>query len=118
MGNNNIEQKLESEFQSKLIKRLKEIFRKCIILKNDPNYIQGIPDLLIIYYKSWAMLECKAHKDAPHRPNQDYYVELANSLSFGRFIYPENMEDVIEEMRIFFNQQFLKKENINNDNLE
>lgn len=31
----------ESEFQAKLIKKLKELFKGCIILKNDPEYLQG-----------------------------------------------------------------------------
>ena len=51
--------KLERDFQSRLIKELKQIFKGCIIMKNDSSYIQGIPDLLILYRDKWAALEVK-----------------------------------------------------------
>ena len=92
----------ENEFQPKLIKRLESEFPGCIILKNDPNYIQGIPDLSIFYKNRWAMLECKRSANEPHQPNQDDYVEQANEMSFARFVYPENMEEVIDELQQAF----------------
>ena len=93
---------LESKFQAELIKELKERFPGCIVLKNDPNYIQGIPDLLILYGKRWAALECKKSKDAPMRPNQSYYVKRMNKMSFSRFIFPENKEEVLRELQSAF----------------
>lgn len=89
----------ENKFQSDLIKELKNIFPGCVIVKNDPNYIQGIPDLLILFNNRWAALECKKEKTAKHRPNQDYYVEHMNDMSYASFIYPENKEDVINELQ-------------------
>lgn len=89
---------LESKFQSKLIKELKERFPGCIVLKNDPTYIQGIPDLLILYNDKWASLEVKRQENAKHRPNQDYYVEKMNDMSFSAFIFPENKEDVLHDL--------------------
>lgn len=89
---------LESAFQSALIKELKKRFPGCIILKNDPRYKQGIPDLLFLYKNKWAALECKQSKSSKHQPNQDHWVELMNNMSFAKFIYPENKEDVINEM--------------------
>lgn len=86
---------LESAYQRGLIKRLKERYPGCIILKNDPNYIQGMPDLIILYGERWAMLEVKASKKAAHQPNQDYWINKANTLSFAAFIYPENEEEVL-----------------------
>ena len=65
--------KLERIFQSELIKELKELFPGCIILKNDPTYIQGIPDLLILFEDKWAALEVKKSITASHRPNQEFY---------------------------------------------
>lgn len=94
--------KLESKFQSDLIKELREIFPKCIILKNDAGYFQGIPDLLILWNNHWAALECKKDERAPHRPNQDYYVKLLNDMSFASFIYPENKEEVLYELQRSF----------------
>lgn len=92
----------ENKFQSDLIKELKKLFPGCIVLKNDPNYIQGIPDLLILYGKRWASLECKKSADAPARPNQPYYVKRMNKMSFSRFIFPENKEEVLRELQSAF----------------
>lgn len=92
----------ENKFQGDLIKDLKSLFPGCIVLKNDPNYIQGIPDLLILYGKKWATLECKKSKDAPVRPNQAYYVKRMNKMSFSRFIFPENKEEVLRELQSAF----------------
>lgn len=93
---------LESTFQTKLIKELKTIFPDCIILKNDPDYIQGFPDLTILYNDRWALLECKRSATEHHQPNQDYYISLADSMSFGRFIYPENKEEVLYDLQQAF----------------
>lgn len=90
--------KKESEFQSNLIDELKERFPGCIVVKTDAGFIQGIPDLIILFNDKWAMLECKKSKDAKHRPNQDYYVDLLNKLSFSAFIYPENKESILDGM--------------------
>ncbi len=92
----------ESEFQSELIKELKNEFPGCIILKNDPNYIQGIPDLLILYRDKWAALECKKEENSHHQPNQDFYIELMNGMSFAKFIYPENKEEILDELQRSF----------------
>ena len=91
--------RLERDFQSKLIKELKVLFKGCVIIKNDPNYIQGIPDLLILYNDRWAALEVKKSRTAHHQPNQEYYVEMMNRMSFAAFIYPENKEDVLYELQ-------------------
>ena len=93
---------LENKFQSQLIKEIKHRFPGCIVMKNDANYIQGIPDLSILYKDKWATLECKKGKKAKHRPNQDYYVEKMNGMSFSAFIYPENKEDVLNELERSF----------------
>lgn len=93
---------LESQFQSKLVKELKHMFPGCIVLKNDPNYLQGIPDLSVFYRDSWAMLEVKGSEKANHRPNQDHYIGVTNEMSFARFIYPENKEEVLHELQHAF----------------
>lgn len=91
--------KLERDFQAKLIKEIKQIFKGCIVMKNDSSYIQGIPDLLILYRDKWAALEVKKSATASHRPNQEYYVELMDEMSFASFIYPENKEEVLYELQ-------------------
>lgn len=93
---------LENKFQSKLIKELKKIFPGCIVMKNDSSYIQGIPDLLVLYKNKWASLEVKKSANASKRPNQQYYVDLMNKMSFARFISPENKEEILNELRKTF----------------
>lgn len=91
--------KLESKFQAALIRRLQATFPGCIVIKNDPTYIQGIPDLLVLYNDTWAALECKRSSRASHRPNQDYYVKRMDNMSFAAFIFPENEDEVIEALK-------------------
>ena len=96
------EDKLEKVFQRKLIKQLKEKYPGCLVLKTDPNHIQGIPDLVILHGPRWAALECKRNAQAKHRPNQDYYVEKMNKMSFARFIFPENKKEVLHDLQSTF----------------
>lgn len=93
---------LESEFQKKLIDEIKQRYHGCIVMKNDPTYIQGIPDLLILYKNKWAALECKKNKSSSRQPNQKYYVDTMADMSFASFIYPENKEEVLDELQRAF----------------
>ena len=93
----------ESDFQKELIRDIKELFPGCIVMKNDANYIQGIPDWLILYKDKWASLECKRKANSKHQPNQPYYVDKMNKMSFSRFVYPENKEEVLDELQQSFN---------------
>lgn len=93
----------ENEFQLNLKKEIKEMFPGCIVAKLDPNDIQGIPDLLILYNNKWATLENKKSETAQFRPNQPYYIDKMNSMSFSRAIYPENKGEVLNELREAFN---------------
>lgn len=92
----------ENQFQSKLIKEIKRRFPGSMVLKNDANYIQGIPDLTIFFNNKWATLECKKDSNAKRRPNQTYYVDKMNEMSFSRFICPENKEEVLNELEHTF----------------
>lgn len=94
----------ENKFQKNLKKELKEMFPGCMITKLDSGDIQGIPDLLILYKNKWATLENKRYSKASHQPNQDYYVEKMNNMSFSRFIYPENKDDVLQELQNFLRE--------------
>lgn len=94
--------KKERDFQRYVKRVLEERFPGCIILKNDPTYVQGIPDLIILYKNKWAMLEVKQSENAPHRPNQEYFVEKANEMSYANFIFPENFEEVLDEVQRSF----------------
>lgn len=92
----------ESDFQKELKDDLQKIFPGCIVLKNDANMIQGIPDLLILYKKKWAALEVKKSENANRQPNQKYYVDLMNKMSYAAFIFPENKEEVLNELQSTF----------------
>lgn len=93
---------LESNFQSKLIKDIKEKFPGCVVLKNDSSYIQGIPDLSVFYKDRWAMLEVKKNKTAKRQPNQEYYVDKMNDMSYATFVYPENRDQVMADLNKMF----------------
>lgn len=92
----------ENLYQSRLIKAIRRRFPGCVILKNDPTYLQGVPDLLVLYKDKWAMLEVKASEDYVAEPNQDYYVQTLNEMSFAAFIFPENEQDVLDALQLTF----------------
>lgn len=92
--------RLESGFQDRLVKEIKEMFPGCMVFKMDQQ--QGIPDLLILYKNKWASFECKQHANAKRQPNQEFYVSLMDDMSFSRFIFPENKEELLNELREAF----------------
>ncbi len=89
---------IESKFQSDLKKEIEERLPSSIVVKNDSSCIQGIPDLTVFYQDRWATLECKREEKSTHRPNQDYYVNRMNEMSFSSFVYPENREEVLNRL--------------------
>lgn len=93
---------LESKFQSDLKKEIKKRFPGCIVTKMDSGDIQGIPDLLVLYKDKWATLENKKSATASKRPNQEYYVNKMNEMSFSRFVYPENKDEVMGDLELYF----------------
>ena len=91
---------LESGFQDRLVRTIKDRFPGSMVFKMDQK--QGVPDLLILYKTKWASLECKQSKNAKHQPNQDYYVNEMNDMSFSRFIFPENKDEVLNDLEQTF----------------
>lgn len=94
--------RLERDFQARLIEEIHERFPGSVVLKNDESYIQGFPDLLVLVGNRWAALECKRSANAPHRPNQDYYIDKLGNMSFAAFIFPENKEEILSELQRSF----------------
>lgn len=92
----------EGRYQGELIERLERMFPGCVVIKNDALYCQGIPDLTIFYMDRWAMLEVKTSQNAPEQPNQRYWVDLFNDMSYASFIYPENEEEVLNDLQLTF----------------
>lgn len=92
----------EKAYQQKLIHKIESLIPGCVILKNDPQVIQGMPDLLILFSCTWAALEVKLTSDASIQPNQEYYINLLDDMSFASFINPENEEDVLRDLQYAF----------------
>lgn len=92
----------EGAYKTHIIKELKKRFPDCVILKNDATYVQGIPDITILFHNQWAMLEVKISANAPRQPNQSYYIQKLDEMSFAAFIYPENEEKVLYELQRSF----------------
>lgn len=88
---------LESKYQSYLIKKIGRLFPGCMVLKNDTR--QGMPDLLVLYRSKWAALEVKPEESSRHQPNQDWYVNEMDAMSFAAFIFPENEEEVLDALQ-------------------
>lgn len=89
----------EAAYQTKLVERINAMFPGCFILRNDPRETQGMPDILVLYGTKWAMLEVKISRMASQQPNQDYYVNMFDDMSFASFIYPENEEQVLYDLQ-------------------
>ena len=95
--------KLENAYQFDLVNRLETMFPNSIILKNDPNYIQGIADLILLNGNHYAILEVKKDRQARHQPNQDWYVDHFNQMgAYADFIFPENEAHVLNSISSYF----------------
>lgn len=88
----------ESGFQHDLIRDIKQRLPEAIVLKNDAGYIQGIPDLLVLYKNRWAAIECKSRKGASLQPNQEYYLARMKQMSWASLIFPENRKEQLDEL--------------------
>lgn len=93
---------LETPYRGKLVKKIERMFPGCVVMRPNPQARQGIPDLLILFGDTWAALEVKKSATAPYRPNQPWYVDVWNDMSFAAFIYPENEEDVLDALQLAF----------------
>lgn len=97
--------KLESNFQKEFFDEARRRYPGCIALKNDSSYIQGFPDWTLLYEDKWAVLEMKKARGARKQPNQEYYVDKLNKMSFSRFVFPENKDEVFEDLDTFFKRK-------------
>ena len=92
----------EMQYRMRLIIKLRELFPGCIILKNDPSFMQGVPDLIILFMNTWAMLEVKISPKAHRQPNQEHYIGILDTMSFASFICPQNEEEVLYDLQFAF----------------
>lgn len=92
----------ERDYQAGLIRKLRDLYPGSIVLKNDSGYMQGIPDLTILYKDRWAALEVKAREprnSQAFEPNQEWFLETMNEMSFAACIYPENEKEVLRGLQ-------------------
>lgn len=89
----------ETSYQAGLVRTLERMFPGCFIVRNDPAINQGVPDLLILWGARWAMLEVKKSAREPYQPNQEFYLDRFNDMSFASAIYPENEESVLDDLQ-------------------
>lgn len=92
----------ERDYQADLIKEIYRRFPGCLVLKNDERYIQGIPDLTILFGARWAVLEVKRSANEPFRPNQEWYLEQLNEMGFASVIYPTIESEVLHAVQRAF----------------
>lgn len=88
-----------SGFKTKFIRNLKVRFPNCVVLLTDPQYLQGVPDILMLLEDTWFAFEVKATKTSSRRPNQEWWIDILNRQSYASFVYPENEEEVIREVQ-------------------
>mgnify|MGYP003608343340 CR=1 FL=1 len=93
---------LERDFQKNLIQELKERFPACVVMQNASSYIQEIPDLTVLYRDRCVVPELKPASGSSRRPNQSFYVEKLNEMSYAAYIHPGNKEQVLDEVQRSF----------------
>lgn len=91
--------RLERDFQPRVIKEIERRLPGCYIYKVDTRFKQGSPDLLVLYKDRWALLEVKRSATASRQPNQDYYIEQLDNMSYAAFIHPQNEEDILNALQ-------------------
>ena len=90
--------KLESDFQAALITQLNETLPGCLVLVKPGHYIQGFPDLFVLYKNQWAALECKKSMSSPYQPNQEWWIAELDTMGFASMICPENSKEILDEV--------------------
>ena len=91
--------RLERDYQPKVIAKIERRLPGVYVFKGDTRFKQGTPDLFILYKDRWALLEVKKSQSESKRPNQEFYINELNDMSFASFIYPENEEEVLNAIQ-------------------
>lgn len=92
----------ETKYSRELRGRLEKALPGCMIIRNDPKQRQGVPDLLVLYKSYWAALEVKDDASSPYQPNQEWYLEHMNDMSYASVIHPDNEEEVTRALQATF----------------
>jgi hypothetical protein len=92
----------ESMYKQHVFKRLRLMFPGCEIIRTDTASQQGLPDHIVLWGPYWATLEFKTSAKAKRQPNQEYFVQRLDEMSFAAFIYPENEDEVLHALEQAF----------------
>ncbi len=93
---------LESEFKEIVKDEIRDRFPD-LDLDFVTTISRSMPDMIILAPACyWAALEFKRSKNSPHRPNQDHHIERLRKKGYATFVYPENLEVVLDELEILF----------------
>ncbi len=92
---------LESKFKQRTKQRIKDRFPTL-----DLDFISGtdrsMPDTFVLGPWCWAALEFKESEFAAQQPNQDYHIERLNRKGYASFVFPENVEEVLNDLERVF----------------
>ena len=87
----------ESVFEKKVVKYLKS--NGCKVYKMaGPGVEAGTPDRLFLKEGFWGFLEIKASAKAKFQPLQKEKLQLLDSWSYAKAVYPENWDEIREEL--------------------
>ncbi len=94
---------LESEFKKRTIQRIKDRLPSLDLdFINTKPFNRSMPDTFVIGPWCWAALEFKRSEDADQQANQDYHIERLNRKGYARFVFPENVEEVLDDLEAVF----------------
>ncbi len=94
---------LESKFKKRTERRIrKRLQRVKIYIVKSSTEVRSAPDLFILGSGMWAALEFKKHKDADRQPNQEHIIDYLDNMSYATFVYPENVEGVLDDLEELF----------------
>ena len=93
---------LEADFKKKFCTRLKKAVHPLAILqyKQDATTLSGFPDTIVILEGITIYIEFKRSKTAKFRPGQKEWIKKLNDNGHFAFVcYPENADDILEEIK-------------------
>ena len=97
---------LESNYQKRLVKKIRKMFPMCYLFVKEAKAIRGIPDLILTVNGRFIGLEVKrCESESKHRTGrtvlQRHNINKINRAGgYACFIYPENEEEVIEAISL------------------
>jgi hypothetical protein len=89
----------EADLQSKFLSSLRKLGYKCFKQQMNATTRAGTPDAFIFKEGFWGWIEFKQHKNSKARPGQKENVEWAKENSWGSFVYAENKDEVLKELK-------------------